>query len=111
MRMAARPPSNDIDDGPDVTEFGIVALEAAIDDWDVSFPISAGELTQAYGSETIPVNATGYEMTLEAALSESQHSRFEDKQELLNALHPVFEAERQQASNSLLGQLRALLPF
>lgn len=111
MRMAARPPSNDIDDGPDVTEFGIAALEAAVEDWDVSFPISAGELTQAYGDETIPVNATGHEMPLEAALSECQQSRFEDRQALLNALHPVFETKRQQVSNSLIGQLRALLPF
>lgn len=109
--MAARPPSNDIDDGPDVTEFGIVALEATLEDWDVSFPLTVEDLTDKYGDERIPVNATGHEMSLEAALSECQEMRFEHRQALLNALHPVFETERQRVANSVLGHVRALLPF
>jgi hypothetical protein len=29
----------------------------------------------------------------------------------MNALHPVFEARRERANNSIVGQLRSLLPF
>lgn len=109
--MAARPPSNDIDDGPDITEFGIVALDAAVEDWEVSFPVSADKLRDEYGDERIAVDASGNEMALETALADCPQRRFEDKQALLNALHPIFETERERLSNSLLRQLRALLPF
>jgi len=109
--MAARPPSNDIDDGPDVTEFGIVALDAAVEDWNVSFPVSSEELRAEYGDEQIPIDASGHEMSLGEALADCSRTRFRDKQDLLNALHPIFEAERERLSNSLLSQLRALLPF
>jgi hypothetical protein len=109
--MAARPPSNDIDDGPDVTEFGIVALDAAVEDWEVSFPVSADELRAEFGDKRIAVDASGHEMALEKALSDCPQRRFDDKQDLLNAMHPIFETERERLSNSLLSQLRALLPF
>lgn len=109
--MAARPPSNDMDDGPDVTEFGIAALDAAVEDWDVSFPLSAEELRAEYGEEHIAIDVSGHEMSLDTALADCPQRRFDDKQDLLNALHPIFETERERLSNSLLGQLRALLPF
>ena len=50
-------------------------------------------------------------MRLSAALEETHADEFETRQELLNALHPAFEARRERANNSIVGRLRALLPF
>lgn len=109
--MAARPPSNELDDEPNALEFGIVALDGAVDDWDISFPITAEELSNTYGDERLAVDPAGHEITLEEAVSECDQRRFETKQELLNCLHPVFEAKRERLSGTLLGRLRSLVPF
>ena len=42
--MGVRPPTNDTDDEPDVIDFGIAALDARLEDRDVSFPTTAGDL-------------------------------------------------------------------
>jgi len=109
--MGVRPPSNDIDDEPDIVEFGIAALDARLDDADVSFPVTAEKLADEYGDVTVPFDAAGHEVTLREALQEVDGREFESHPELLDALHPVFERKRQAASNSLLAQLRALVPF
>jgi hypothetical protein len=109
--MAARPPPNDIDDEPDTGEFGIVALDGAIDRWDVSFPVTSDELSHKYGNQDIPVDPAGHEIEFGEALAECPSETFERKQELLNALHPVFEDKRERLSNSILGRLRAMVPF
>lgn len=108
--MGVRPPTND-DEEPDYLEFGIAALDARLDELDVSFPVTATELADEHGDLEIPVDADGHEMTLADALERCQHMTFESEQELLNALHPVFESKREALSNSLLGRLRALSPF
>jgi hypothetical protein len=107
--MAARPPSNDLDDEPDTVEFGIVALEARVDDRDVSFPVSASELRSAHGDLRLAVGPSGREISLADAIAACNQDSFESKQELLNAMHPVFENER--SATGILGRLRALLPF
>lgn len=109
--MAARPPSNDIDDEPDTIEFGIVAVDAAVKEWGVSFPITNRELADNYGDKRIAVDPSGHEATLDAILSDCPCDQFGDKQELLNELHPVFEQRRERLSGSILGRLRAMAPF
>ncbi len=109
--MAARPPSNDIDDEPDTGEFGIVALDVAVDKWDVSFPVTTQELAENYGDEKIAVDPAGHEIPLREVLSECTHDSFERKQDLLNGLHPVFEAKRERLSGSILGKIRSIVPF
>lgn len=109
--MAARPPPTDIDDEPDIVEFGIAALEARLDDRDVTFPITADELVESHGDVAVAVDAAGHEMTVAEALDHCPQVRFESKTALLDALHPVFEAERESLSNGILSQLRALVPF
>ena len=106
--MAARPPSNDLDDEPETVEFGIVALEARVEERDISFPISASELRAAHGDVQLAVDPSGTEMRLDTAIATCEKEHFETEQELLNAMHPVFEQHR---SSGLLGRLRALLPF
>jgi hypothetical protein len=109
--MGVRPPSNDVDDEPDVVEFGIAALDARLEDAEVTYPVSAAELDDEYGHTEVPFDATGHTTTLHEALSEVERKEFDSQQELLNVLHPVFERKRQAASNSILSQLRALVPF
>jgi hypothetical protein len=109
--MAARPPSNDIDDEPDATEFGIVALDAAVDDWDVSFPITRRELADSYGEKRLAVGPSGHEVSLDSILADCPRETFERKQDLLNELHPIFEERRERISGSILSRLRAMVPF
>jgi hypothetical protein len=56
-------------------------------------------------------DATGNEIRLSAALEELPRSRYETRQEFMNALHPVFEARRERGNDSFVGRLRSLLPF
>jgi len=109
--MAARPPTGGVDDEPEIEEFGIVALDGAIEQWGLSFPLSADELASQYGDERVSVDPAGNEMRLGDALEQCPTETFESKQALLNALHPVFEAERERLSNTILGRLRSLVPF
>jgi len=109
--MGVRPPSNDVDDEPDVIEFGIAALDARLEDANVTYPVSAAELDDEYGQVEVPFDATGHTTTLHEALSDVDREEFETQQDLLNALHPVFERKRQATSNSILSQLRGLVPF
>ena len=109
--MAARPPSNDIDDEPDTGEFGIVALDGYVDKWDVSFPIACTDLAARYGDERVAVDPAGHEIALSEALEACDRRSFDSKQDMLNALQPVFEARRERLSGSILGRLRTLVPF
>ena len=109
--MGVRPPSNDTDETPDVIEFGIAALDARLEEFDVQFPTTAQQLVEECGNLTVPVDAAGTEITLRDALEETPQQEFQTEQELLDVLHPVFEQRRQGSSRGYLSQLRALLPF
>lgn len=109
--MGVRPPSDGVEEGPDVVEFGIAALAAKLDARDVEFPVDADRLVEAHGDLSVPIDAAGHEIRLEEALQRVNRGRFDSKGDLLEALHPVFEAEREAVSRSLLAQLRGLLPF
>jgi hypothetical protein len=109
--MGVRPPSTDIDDEPGTIEFGIAALDARVEDRNVSFPVEATELEATHGDITVAVDPSGTEITLAEALGECDRESFDSKQDLLNALHPVFEEKRERLSGGVLGWLRSLLPF
>lgn len=108
--MGVQPPSDDIGEEPDVIEFGIAALDAELPE-DLAFPIERDELRRAHGDLSIPVDAAGTEMTLGTALERCQSTSFDSRQDLLNKLHPVFEERREAVSNSVLAQIRSLVPF
>jgi hypothetical protein len=109
--MGVRPPQQDDDDTPETVAFGIAALDDNLERADVVFPMTDDELIDALGDPAVPYDAKGNEIRLSEALEDLSRVRFETRQEFLNALHPVFEAKRQQANNSVIRQLRALLPF
>ncbi len=108
--MGMRPPQQD-DDAPETVAFGIAALDDHLERADVTFPATEAELLEDLGDPAVPYDAKGSEIRLSEAFSELERNRFETRQEFLNAIHPVFEAERERANNSLFGQLRSLLPF
>lgn len=91
--MAAVPPSSD-DEEPDAVAFGIAALDDRIREADVAFPTSARDLVTALDDPEIPYDVAGRSIRLSAALERIDRDRFESRRDLLNALHPVFEAER-----------------
>ena len=109
--MGVQPPTDDLDEGPDVVEFGIAALDAELPEAGLSFPTDANRLREAHGDLSVPVDAGGNEMRLADALDRCDAEEFRNRQDLLNALHPVFEARREAVSNSILAQLRSLVPF
>lgn len=109
--MGVRPPSGGVEEEPDIVEFGIPALAAELESREVTYPVDTAELARAHGDLRIPVDAAGHELALSTAMERCERERFESERELLDALHPIFEAERAAVSRSLLGQLKRLLPF
>lgn len=110
--MKAPPPqNNDIDDDLETVAFGIAALDSYLSDADVSFPIDKQTLREALGYVDVPYNATGNTIQLDTALNHTPSQRFENKQELLNELHPVFEKHRQEGGNPLLDRIRSVIPL
>ena len=108
--MGVRPPA-DGGDEPDIIEFGIAALDAELSRTELQYPTDASTVREKLGHVEVPFDAAGHSVTVGAALDETDVSHFENEQALLNALHPVFERKREATSNSLLSQLRALVPF
>lgn len=109
--MGVQPPSDGIEEEPDVVEFGIAALAAKLESRDVGYPIDADRLAREHGDVAVPVDAAGHEVRLGDALEDASQARFDSEADLLEALHPVFEAEREAVSRSVVAQLRGLLPF
>lgn len=108
--MSVRPPSND-DDDANAIEFGIAALDPKLDRAEVEYPATADDIRAEIGSISVPFDPAGHSITVSEALDEATHKHYENEQDLLNALHPVFERKRGERATSLLAQLRALVPF
>jgi len=108
--MAVRPPQDD-DSDPETLAFGIAALDARLDEAEVDWPATDRELLDALGDQSIPYDASGSEVALADVLDRVPAREYETETELLDALHPVFEEYRANATRSVLGQLRSLLPF
>lgn len=109
--MAVRPPGGDDSSEPENVAFGIAALNARIDEAEVSFPATSEELLAALDSPDIPCDASGSTMPLAEALAAVPEDRFETETELLDALHPVFEERRVEGGNGVFAKLKRLLPF
>jgi len=108
--MSVRPPSND-DDDTNAIEFGIAALDAKLDRAEIEYPATDQEVRDQVGSVSVPFDPAGHSITVAEALDEATHKHYDNEQDLLNALHPVFERKRSERTTSLLAQLRSLVPF
>ncbi|MEF8779746.1 MAG: hypothetical protein V5A46_03605 [Haloferacaceae archaeon] len=106
--MAVTPPGGESD--PDHIEFGIASLAARLEEADVEFPATAGEVCAAIDNTSVPYDGSGNTLELEEALSEVGSDRFESESQLLEELHPVFE-RRRRAGGGIVVRLRQLLPF
>lgn len=109
--MGVRPPQDNDASEPETIEFGIAAVDARLRESDLDFPASVDAVERTIGDEPVPFDATGSTVTLDVALAETGRESFETRQELMNALHPVFEEYRATRSGSLFGRIRGLLPF
>lgn len=109
--MGVRPPTGDANTTPETVTFGIAALDERLTDARITYPADADEIVAALGDPAVPYDVSGNTVALSDALAETHFDRFETEQELLNALHPVFEAYRERGGDGLLGHLRAMLPF
>ncbi len=108
--MAARPPGGGGSSEPEAIEFGIAALDARLEEADVSFPTTDEEILRALDDPQIPYDSKGRTMSLADAFERVPQSRFENETELLDALYPVFDDARQGTGGFLQG-LRDALPF
>lgn len=108
--MGVQPPTNDADE-PAAIEFGIAAMDAQLGPDAVEYPATKAEVVDRIGHIEVPYDPAGHTMTVADALERTAAATFENEQELLNTLHPVFEQQREATTNSLLTQLRALVPF
>jgi hypothetical protein len=104
--MAARPPTDDLDE-PEPVEFGIAALDAHLDEADLTFPATAEAVTAALGDPAVDYEPAGASVRLSTVLDGVDRDRFETRQQLLDATHPEFERLRQRGGG-LLAWLRSL---
>jgi len=109
--MGVQPPADDDETEPTAIEFGIAALDAKLGEESIDYPATAREVRDQVGDLEVPYNSAGNSITVAEALETVPETQFDSEQELLNALHPTFEHKRESAANSLLTQLRALVPF
>ncbi len=107
--MARAPPSDDTE--PDIIEFGIPVLDDRLEEAELSFPADRQEVQVAVGGMEVPFDASGHTLRLENALDELDAEQFETRNELLDALHPVFEGYRQRSATGFFATLRSYLPF
>ena len=105
--MGVRPPQDDADE-PESLAFGIAALAERLDRADVAYPIESAELVRALDDPEVPCDPAGNGLALSTALEQVGQERFDSEDELLDALHPVFEEHRRSAATGLLGRLRSL---
>ena len=108
--MAARPPGGGRSSEPEAIEFGIAALDARIEEAEVSFPATSEEIVDALGDPAVPYDAKGRTIVLSDAMDRVPQTRFENETELLDALYPVFD-EARRSSGGFLDDLRDALPF
>lgn len=88
-------------------EFGIAALDAHLEDAEVSFPATAEEVTAALGDPAVDYAPSGGSVRLSKVLERVDRDRFESRQDLLDATHPEFERLRERGGG-VLGWLRGL---
>ena len=92
-------------------EFGIAALVGHLDHADLEYPATSDEIVRALGDPEIPYDGSGSSVALSEAMEALPKRTFDSQSELLDLLHPVFEEYRVSTSGSLLGRIRAILPF
>ncbi|MFC7045353.1 hypothetical protein ACFQH6_07980 [Halobacteriaceae archaeon GCM10025711] len=109
--MGMRPPASNGSDSPGVVTFGIPEVDAMLDEADLTFPARTAEVADAIGHRSVTYDPRGHTVTLREALERTDRERFETENDLLNALHPVFEDLRTSTATGVVGWLRTVLPF
>lgn len=108
--MGVKPPAGD-DDESELVEFGIAAVDAKLRGSSLSFPATRADVADALGDVRVPYDTAGNDVPLGELLAELEEAHFETRQDLLNALHPQFEAYRANHGGGVVGKVRSVLPF
>lgn len=108
--MAARPPGGGDTSEPEAIEFGIAALDARLEEANVSFPATSEEIRRGLDDQEIPYDAKGRTLTIDEVLDRVPKDEFDNETEFLNAVYPVFDDAR-SSSGGFLDDLRDALPF
>lgn len=106
--MGVRPPAGETGGEPEVVEFGIAALDATLEESEVSFPTTTEELRSAIGEREVAYDATNNRVQVAEVLDRLDRTEFDDRNELMEAAHPVFEELRAEGPVGILGWLRSL---
>jgi len=106
--MGVRPPESGDDGGTGPVEFGIAAVDAHLDDVDLDFPANAETVARALGDAEVPYEPGGRSVSVAEAVEQTGEREFDSRQELLNALHAVFEEQRTAAGSGVLAWVRSL---
>lgn len=106
--MGVRPPDDGTDE-PSTVAFGIAAVDDRLAETDLAFPATRREVREALGDEAVPYDAAGNTVPVEDVVEAVERDRFETEQDLMNALHPIFEARR-RSGGGLLQRLLSILP-
>lgn len=104
--MAARPPTDDLDE-PDAVEFGITALDAHLEEADLDFPATGDEVVAALDDPDVPYEPSGGTVALSRVLDRVDAEQFDSRQALLDGTHPEFERLRERGG--VVAWLRSLL--
>ncbi|MFB6070302.1 MAG: hypothetical protein ABEJ76_04700 [Halanaeroarchaeum sp.] len=108
--MAAVPPPSDSDDDPEAIAFGIAALDDRLRAAEITFPARGERVVEVLDDPAIPVDPNGRTMRLSEAIERADRTRFENRRDLLNALHPIFEDQRGRGGG-VRAFLRRILPI
>ena len=108
--MGVRPPSSDDSDDVGTVEFGIAAVDERLDRADVTFPASGAAVVDALDDPEVAYDPHGNTVPLSRMVDRCDAEQFERRNELLNALHPVFEDVRTSSGTGVLGWLRSVVP-
>jgi len=105
--MGVRPPSSDEEESTDVA-FGIVELDARLDDADLSYPATATELTGALSNPEVAYDPRGHTVALRNVVERAEREEFDSKRDVMQTLHPVFEELRSSSTVGLWARLRSM---
>jgi hypothetical protein len=110
--MGVRQPPDGEEDDETMVAFGIAALDARMDDAEVSFPATGEEIVAALGDPDVEYDPQGHAVALSEAVARADATdrEFERRRHFMNALHPVFEDLRTSSAPGFVQWLRSLIP-
>lgn len=84
------------------------AVRALVEESDLSYPVSLRRLEREYALENVELDAAGNSVMLVELLGEVDNDTFENEQDLVETLEPLFEEHRRERNGGLVARLKRL---